>query len=58
MRCLAVPVIGAPTMAALSVSGPGRMTLDLRGDAVPVMQAVATDVAKALTEGDRLSRGA
>jgi len=42
VRCIAVPVLGAPTMAAVSVSGPsGRITVSRVSEIAPVMQRVA-----------------
>ena len=42
VRCVAVPVIGSPAFAALSVSGPsGRMTPETIAEVVPLMRAAA-----------------
>jgi IclR family acetate operon transcriptional repressor len=42
VRCVAVPLIGAPAPAALSVSGPsGRMTPEVIEKVVPLMQRTA-----------------
>ena len=42
VRCVAVPLTGAPTLAAFSVSGPsGRMTPEVVEGAVPVMRRAA-----------------
>lgn len=42
VRCLAVPVPGSPTLAAVSISGPaGRVTEAATGSIVPLLQEVA-----------------
>jgi DNA-binding IclR family transcriptional regulator len=52
VRCVAVPVRGAPTLAAISVSGPqGRLTRDVVGTIIPIMQRTAARLAERLTEG-------
>lgn len=49
VRCLAVPVTGAPTRVALSISGPeGRMTAELIKQTVPIMQKIAGELAASL----------
>ncbi len=48
VRCVAVPLIGAPATAALSVSGPsGRMTPEVIETVVPVMRRTAERFAAA-----------
>jgi IclR family acetate operon transcriptional repressor len=50
VRCLAVTVPGAPTPAAISVSGPaGRLTDAATGTVVPVLHAVARELAQTLS---------
>jgi IclR family transcriptional regulator, acetate operon repressor len=52
VRCVAVPVVGAPARMAMSVSGPApRMTDDLVGRAVPVLLSTARALAADLTGG-------
>jgi IclR family acetate operon transcriptional repressor len=47
VRCVAVPVIGSPAFAALSVSGPsGRMTPETIAEVVPLMRAAAERFAR------------
>jgi IclR family acetate operon transcriptional repressor len=42
VRCVAVPLKGAPTLAAISVSGPsGRITMGRVAEIAPVLQAAA-----------------
>ncbi|HZG05327.1 MAG TPA: IclR family transcriptional regulator [Streptomyces sp.] len=49
VRCIAVPVPGAPTAAAISVSGPaGRVTDAARDRFVPLLQETARDLSAAL----------
>ncbi|WP_443613593.1 IclR family transcriptional regulator domain-containing protein [Actinomadura madurae] len=49
MRCVAVPLRGAPTLTAISVSGPsGRMTRETVPDVVPIMRDAADRFAKEL----------
>lgn len=49
VRCIAVPVLGAPTMAAVSVSGPsGRITASRVTEIAPVMQRVALGLSRDL----------
>jgi IclR family acetate operon transcriptional repressor len=49
VRCVAVPVLGAPAPAALSVSGPSvRMTSEVVAGVVPVMRRAATQFARDL----------
>lgn len=55
MRCVAVPVIGAPTMAAISVSGPeGRITAKVRDGVVQTVQKTAAELAAAISTEARL----
>ncbi|MER7489030.1 IclR family transcriptional regulator [Streptomyces sp. NPDC126497] len=50
VRCLAVPVPGSPTAAAISISGPsGRVTESATERIVPVLRQVAEDLSEALT---------
>lgn len=52
VRCVAVPVVGAPTQAALSVSGPsGRITVGRIAQIAPILQRVAGGLAADL-DGD------
>jgi IclR family acetate operon transcriptional repressor len=45
VRCFAVPVPNAPTLTAISVSGPdGRVTVDAATYAVPILQRVAGEL--------------
>jgi IclR family acetate operon transcriptional repressor len=47
VRCVAVAIPDAPTLAAISVSGPqARMGEDAMRTIVPALQRVATDLAK------------
>jgi IclR family acetate operon transcriptional repressor len=49
VRCVAVPLTGAPTPAALSVSGPsGRMTPEIVQQVVPLMRKAADRLVKDL----------
>lgn len=49
VRCVAVPVLGAPTRSALSVSGPsGRITAGRVVEIAPVLQRVADSLARDL----------
>ncbi|MCM3660612.1 IclR family transcriptional regulator [Georgenia satyanarayanai] len=49
VRCFAVPVPGAPTPTALSVSGPAaRVTYDFGEAALPQLRAVAADISTEL----------
>ena len=42
MRCIAVPLIGGPTLAAVSVSGPeGRLTKDAVSRILPEVLTIA-----------------
>jgi DNA-binding IclR family transcriptional regulator len=51
VRCVAVPVAGAPALAAISVSGPqGRLTREVITAVVPVMQRTAHRLALRLTD--------
>ncbi|MFC0038459.1 IclR family transcriptional regulator [Actinomadura rayongensis] len=52
VRCVAVPLPGAPAPAALSVSGPSaRMTGEALGAVVPAMRAIAERFAAELAPG-------
>lgn len=52
VRCVAVPVLGAPARVAISVSGPsGRITAGRVGEIAPVLQRVAQQLAVDL-QGD------
>jgi IclR family acetate operon transcriptional repressor len=54
VRCFAVPVVGAPTAAAISVSGPeARMSRITADDVVPLLRAAAGDLAKELAVNRR-----
>ncbi|MFC4000635.1 IclR family transcriptional regulator [Prauserella oleivorans] len=49
VRCVAVPVVGAPTPAAVSVSGPeGRLTKEAVTRIAPVVQRIAKDLSDQL----------
>ncbi|MVZ99279.1 helix-turn-helix domain-containing protein [Actinomadura sp. LD22] len=49
VRCVAVPLRGAPALTALSVSGPsGRMTLEAVADVAPIVRDAADRFAKEL----------
>ncbi|GAA5198400.1 allantoin degradation transcriptional regulator AllR [Rugosimonospora acidiphila] len=49
VRCVAVPVKGAPMLAAISVSGPsGRITLSRVAEIAPLLQAVAVRLGEEL----------
>ncbi|PXY27104.1 IclR family transcriptional regulator [Prauserella muralis] len=53
VRCLAVPVPGAPTPTAVSVSGPeGRLTKEVVTRIAPVVQRIATALSEQLTSRD------
>ena len=48
VRCLAVPLTGAPTLAAVSVSGPeGRLTTDAVARILPAVLRIAHQLARA-----------
>lgn len=50
VRCLAVPIPGSPTAAAISISGPaGRVTEAATDRIVPVLQEVAGALSEVLT---------
>lgn len=50
VRCVAVPLVGAPTLAAISVSGPhGRLTQETVGRVVPIMHRKAEQLTGRLT---------
>lgn len=56
VRCVAVPVDGAPGNVAISVSGPsGRLTADRVPGIVPVLQRVAKELGNAL-RGEAVNR--
>jgi IclR family acetate operon transcriptional repressor len=49
VRCIAVPVLGAPTNAAISISGPAARVARLElTDVVPLLQRIATQLAGVL----------
>lgn len=49
VRCLAVPVPGSPTAAAISISGPaGRVAEAATERIVPVLQQVAMELSETL----------
>jgi IclR family transcriptional regulator, acetate operon repressor len=51
VRCVAVPVAGAPALAAISVSGPqGRLTRDVVDAVVPIMKRTADRLARRLAD--------
>ncbi|RZS36372.1 IclR family transcriptional regulator [Herbihabitans rhizosphaerae] len=50
VRCIAVPVPGAPTMTAISISGPAaRVSEDRFTEVVPALKNIATELSTALT---------
>ncbi len=50
VRCVAVPVPGAPALAAISISGPAaRMTPTIVNRAVPAMAAIAEQLSRELS---------
>ena len=50
VRCLAVPVPGAPRNLALSISGPdSRLPLAQMGEFVPILQRIAADLGAAVS---------
>jgi IclR family acetate operon transcriptional repressor len=50
VRCVAVPVLGAPTMTAISISGPqARVTKEVVDRAVPLLQRAADQLAAELS---------
>jgi IclR family acetate operon transcriptional repressor len=52
VRCVAVPISGAPTLSAISVSGPsGRLTSALVNDVVPLVRRTADRLARDLAAG-------
>ena len=52
VRCVAVPVLGGPSIFALSVSGPAvRMTYELMQRTVPLLQSAAHGLVDDLTTG-------
>ncbi|MBY6675834.1 MULTISPECIES: IclR family transcriptional regulator [unclassified Rhodococcus (in: high G+C Gram-positive bacteria)] len=56
VRCFAVPVIGAPTLTAISIAGPSaRVTPDTANDYVPLLVSAAERLAKDLA-ADGLGR--
>lgn len=51
VRCFAVPIPGAPTPTALSISGPdARVTYEFGKTAVPVLKEVAQEISAALLD--------
>jgi IclR family acetate operon transcriptional repressor len=53
VRCVAVPLTGTPTLAAVSVSGPeGRLTKDAVSRISPIMQRIATTLSSQLASED------
>jgi IclR family acetate operon transcriptional repressor len=49
VRCVAVPVTGAPALSAISVSGPsGRLTHAMVADVVPLVRRAADRLARDL----------
>jgi IclR family acetate operon transcriptional repressor len=49
VRCVAVPVLGAPALSAISISGPqGRLPQEMINDVVPIMLRVADQLAERL----------
>lgn len=47
VRCVSVPIVGAPTPAAVSVSGPeGRLTKEAVGRIAPVVQRIAKSLSE------------
>ena len=50
VRCVAVPITGAPALTAISVSGPsGRLTRAMVSDVVPLLRRAADRLARDLT---------
>jgi IclR family acetate operon transcriptional repressor len=50
VRCVAVPLPGTPTLAAISISGPqGRLPLNVIDDVVPIMRRTADRLARSLS---------
>jgi IclR family acetate operon transcriptional repressor len=50
VRCVAVPLIGTPTLAAISISGPqGRLPHDVIDQVVPIMRDIAARLARHLS---------
>jgi len=50
VRCVAVPLQGTPTLAAISISGPqGRLPLNVIDDVVPIMRRTAGRLAHTLS---------
>ncbi|NIJ13611.1 IclR family acetate operon transcriptional repressor [Saccharomonospora amisosensis] len=53
VRCLAVPVLGAPTPTAVSVSGPeGRLTDDVVERIAPIVRRIAAELSQQLSARD------
>lgn len=51
VRCVAVPILGTPTMTAVSVSGPAsRLTPDADAQIAPTLRTVAARIAALLTK--------
>jgi IclR family acetate operon transcriptional repressor len=50
VRCVAVPLTGTPTLAAISISGPqGRLPLNVIDDVVPIMRRTAGRLSDSLS---------
>jgi IclR family acetate operon transcriptional repressor len=50
VRCVAVPVTGTPTLAAISISGPhGRLPHDVIEDVIPIMRRAAGQLGRRLS---------
>jgi IclR family acetate operon transcriptional repressor len=50
VRCVAVPLTGTPTLAAISISGPqGRLPLGVIDDVVPIMRRTAGRLSDSLS---------
>ncbi|MFB9839780.1 IclR family transcriptional regulator [Actinoallomurus acaciae] len=50
VRCVAVPLTGTPTLAAISISGPqGRLPLNVIDDVVPIMRRTAGRLSESLS---------
>ncbi|MGH3387840.1 MAG: IclR family transcriptional regulator [Actinomadura sp.] len=56
VRCVAVPLLGSPAPAAISVSGPsGRMTRQVVADIAAFMRRTAEELTRDLTQGTQPS---
>lgn len=50
VRCVAVPLTGTPTLAAISISGPqGRLPLNVIDDVIPIMRRTAARLSHSLS---------